>query len=177
DLYAKKLSRKSVSRTLSCLRSFFSFLERENKIELNPFLHIPLPKQDQYIPDFFYEKELNELFRINDVTTSIGQRNQALLETFYATGIRVSECRALKVSKIDFSLGMLMVLGKGRKERLVPFGQYAKEALETYIDNGRKQLLAKSKEPTDYLFLNANGKPLTTRGIHYILNTMIQKTS
>lgn len=91
ELYARKLGRRSVSRTLSCLRSFYTFLEKDQLTDQNPFANIPLPKQDMRIPNFFYEAELSELFEVSDVSTVIGQRNQALVETLYATGIRVSE--------------------------------------------------------------------------------------
>src|SRR5699024_11537695 len=129
ELYKRKLSRKSVSRLLSCLRTFYMFMERENQMESNPFVHIPLPKQDKLIPDFFYAKELEELFSISDQSTVMGQRNQAILEVLYATGIRVSERRTLTLGKIDFSTDVLIGIGKGQKQRYIPFGQSAKHAL------------------------------------------------
>lgn len=177
ELYERKLSRTSVSRTLSCLRSFYAFLEKDNIIKQNPFAHIPLPKQDKLIPDFFFAEELTELFAISDTTTSIGQRNQALIEILYATGIRVSECEQLQTGQIDFQLGVMNVIGKGRKERFIPFGQYAEDALQRYLNNGRKELLSKSTQETNYVFLNARGKPITARGIRYILDKMMQQTS
>lgn len=177
ELYKRKLSRKSVSRTLSCLRTFYKFLERDHFIERNPFIHIPLPKQDKRIPTFLYMEELSELFEANDLTTPLGQRNQALLEVLYATGIRVSECQGLRLNNIDFSLGILNVIGKGRKERYIPFGQYAQEALQTYIKDGRSKLLSKSSTETDYVFLNARGNPITPRGIYYVLEQLIKETS
>ena len=177
ELYNRKLSRKSVSRTLSCLRSFYKFLERNRVIANNPFVHVPLPKQTKNLPTFFYEEELSELFEVSDVTTPLGQRNQAILEVIYATGIRVSECQGLQLSNIDFSIGLLNVIGKGRKERYIPFGQYAQDALRTYIDDGRRKLLKKTALKTDFLFLNARGRPITTRGIYYILDKMIKETS
>src|SRR5699024_9353351 len=85
ELYKKRLSRRSVSRTLSCLRSFYTFLEKNEKISQNPFIHISLPKQTKRIPNFFYTEELSELFEASDVTTALGQRDQAILETIYAT--------------------------------------------------------------------------------------------
>ncbi|MEI3610904.1 tyrosine recombinase XerC [Pseudogracilibacillus sp. SO30301A] len=176
-LYDRKLSRKSVSRTLSCLRSFFSFLEIEQIIEQNPFIHIPLPKQDKHIPSFFYQEELSELFEVSDLATPLGQRDQAVLELIYATGIRVSECEGLTLQNIDFSVGIINVIGKGRKERILPFGQYAQDALQTYIKDGRLKLLSKSSTKTDFVFLNVRGNPITSRGIYYILNQMIKKTS
>ena len=177
QLYDKNLSRRSVSRILSCLRSFYSYLEREGLVKLNPFLHVNLPKQAATIPSFFYEAELTKLFEVSDLTTPIGQRNQALLEVLYGTGIRVSECVGLKLSSLDFSIGTVLVLGKGRKERYVPFGEYAKVALEKYINQGRLELIQKSSESDGYLFLNARGKPLTPRGVRYVLNKIVEDAS
>lgn len=176
-LYDKNLSRRSVSRILSCLRSFYSYLEREGLVKLNPFLHVNLPKQAALIPSFFYEEELAELFKVNDLTTPLGQRNQALLEILYGTGMRVSECVNLKLHSIDFSIGTVKVLGKGRKERYIPFGEYAKNSLENYINNGRVELLNKSSNPNDFLFLNSKGNPLTSRGVRYVLNKIVEKAS
>jgi len=176
-LYERKLSRKTVSRTLSSLRSFYKFLERESIVTSNPFVRIPLPKQNKLIPDFFYKEELVQLFHVNDLSEPLGQRNQALLELLYATGIRVSECEALTVDEIDFDFSTIKVVGKGNKERYIPFGQFAKEALQLYLDEGRNILLQKANEETDRLFLNSRGKPLTDRGIRYVLNQMIRNTS
>lgn len=177
QLYDRNLSRRSVSRILSCLRSFYSFLEREGLVRLNPFLHVNLPKQATLIPSFFYEEELAELFKVNDLTSPLGQRNQAILEVLYGTGIRVSECVNLKIDSIDFSIGTVLVLGKGRKERYVPFGEYAKNALEKYIKEGRNELLEKSNNSQDFVFLNARGNPITPRGIRYVLNKIVENAS
>lgn len=177
ELYARKLSRNSVSRTLSSLRTFYRFLERDYQLAYNPFVNIPLPKQDKRIPTFLYEKEMAELFDVSDLTTPLGQRDQALLEVLYGTGIRVSECQGLRLTNLDFSIGMLNVIGKGRKERYIPFGQYAQTALHTYIKDGRERLLENTTTKTDFVFLNARGNPITTRGIRYVLEQMIKKTS
>lgn len=178
ELYDRKLSRKTVSRILSCLRSFYKFLEKDASISNNPFIHIPLPKQEKHIPDFFYEEELAQIFQVCDSSTPLGQRDQAILELLYATGIRVSECQDLRLHQIDFTLSFINVIGKGRKERYIPFGQYAQAALETYIKDGRRKLLEKSdNETTDYVFLNARGDPLTTRGIYYILQSIVKKAA
>ena len=177
QLYDRNLSRRSVSRILSCLRSFYSFLEREGLVRLNPFLHVNLPKQATLIPSFFYEEELAELFKVNDLTSPLGQRNQAILEVLYGTGIRVSECVNLKIDSIDFSIGTVLVLGKGRKERYVPFGEYAKNALEKYIKEGRNELHEKSNNSQDFVFLNARGNPITPRGIRYVLNKIVENAS
>src|SRR5699024_10046283 len=133
SLYDRQLARSSVSRTISSLRSFYLFLERENFVQNNPFSQIILPRQIKKIPNFFYKEELEELFDICDLHDPLGQRNQALLEVLYGTGIRVSECQSLKIENIDFFIGTILVLGKGKKERYIPFGQHAKNALDTYI--------------------------------------------
>src|SRR5699024_12510557 len=88
QLYDKDLIRRSVARVLSCLRSFYSYLEREGLVKLNPFLHVNLPKQDTLIHDLFYEAELAELFKVRDVDTPLGQRVQALLDVLIVPGIR-----------------------------------------------------------------------------------------
>ncbi|MFZ3576596.1 tyrosine recombinase XerC [Virgibacillus sp. DJP39] len=177
SLYERKLSRRTVSRLISSLRSFYRFLERENKVTNNPFLQITLPKATKPIPGFLYREELEKLFEVNDMNDPLGQRNQALLETFYATGIRVSECEGLSIQDIDYTIGTMLILGKGRKERYVPFGRFAEIALETYMNEGRKTLLKKSNAPTDAVFLNSKGTPLTARGMRLILNKMVEKAS
>lgn len=174
ELYKMNLSRRSVSRHLSSLRSFFTYLEREGLVTLNPFLHVHLPKQAHRLPTFFYSEEIEKLFSLADISTPIGQRNQAMLEVLYGTGIRVSECVGLNIDDIEFSLNTLLVLGKGNKERYVPFGLYAKEALHLYISEGRKSLKPKEKQA---LFLNARGERLTERGVRYILNQMVDEAA
>jgi integrase/recombinase XerC len=176
-LYEQKLARRSVSRKLSSLRTFFRFLEREKFVKANPFLNVSLPKTEKKLPSFLYEEEINKLFDISDLQTPLGQRDQALLEILYATGIRVSECVSLTLESIDFSIGTILVMGKRRKERYVPFGEYASIALQQYIHNGRKVLLEKSSANTNALFLNAQGGPLTTRGVRYILDEMVKRAA
>lgn len=177
DLYHKQLSKRSVSRKISALRTFYKFLERENVVISNPFMSTSLPKPNKTIPGFFYEEEMEQLFGISDLETPVGQRNQAILELFYATGIRVSECQAITLDHIDFTIGTILVTGKGNKERYIPFGKYAAHALREYIEDGRKKLLKKSRLNTNHLFLNARGLPLTTRGIRLILEKLVNDTA
>lgn len=176
-LYDRQLSRRSVSRTVSSMRSFHKFLEREGLLEANPLTQITLPKLDKTLPGFLYKEELEKLFEASDMATPTGQRDQAILEVLYGTGIRVAECQSLRLSDLDFSIGTILVRGKGSKERYVPFGRFAEIALETYIHEGRQQLLKDTNEQTDDLFLNARGGPLTDRGIRYILNKIVEKTA
>ncbi|MGP4059816.1 tyrosine recombinase XerC [Halobacillus sp. H74] len=172
-----RFSRRSVSRKISSLRSFFRFLEREERVKYNPFLNVSLPREDVPIPEFFYEEELDQLFTISDLTTPLGQRNQALIELMYGTGIRVSECVKMEVGDLDFSLDTALVQGKGRKERYVPFGQFAGKALKSYIEEGRNELASKKQEDTKRLFLNAKGGPLTQDGVRLVLKKMVKDAS
>lgn len=172
-LFENHYARKSISRKISSVRTFYKYLLRESILDTNPFAQVSSPKLEKKLPDFFYEEELEELFKSVDTSTPAGQRNKALLEVMYATGIRVSECANIKLTDIDFSSSVILVSGKGKKERYVPFGHYAHEALHTYINNGRKELIKDNVHP--YLFVNQKGTPLTTRGIHYIFNQLIEK--
>ncbi|MFD1067583.1 tyrosine recombinase XerC [Oceanobacillus locisalsi] len=177
ELYQDGLSRRSVSRKISSLRSFYRFLERDNHVTANPFSQLSLPKSEKPVPGFLYEEELEKLFCVSDVQTDLGQRDQALLEVLYGTGIRVSECQQLQIQDIDFSIGTIFVKGKGRKERYVPFGSFAEAALQKYLFHGRKNLLNKSNSITENVFLNARGKPITTRGIRTVLNKIVERAS
>ncbi|MBA4536213.1 tyrosine recombinase XerC [Bacillus aquiflavi] len=175
-LYEKKLAKKSIARKISSLRSFFTFLLREKVVTENPLALISLPKSESRLPRFFYEEELQQLFKVCDVTTPLGQRNQALLEVLYGTGIRVGECVQIHIHDLDMSLGTVLIKGKGHKERYVPFGRFASDSLRLYIEDGRNQLIRKS-EDHHALFVNFRGEPLTARGIRTILDKMIKKTA
>lgn len=177
NLYDTHLSRRSVSRKISALRSFYKFLQREDITQINPFSLISLPKSTETIPDFLYEEELSKLFSISDITKPLGQRDQAIIEVLYATGIRVSEAHGLMLNDIDFEIGSMYVRGKGNKDRYVLFGHFADNALDNYINEGRSKLLSVSNLATESVFLNARGKPLTVRGIRLILNKMVEKAA
>ncbi|MFD3445488.1 tyrosine recombinase XerC [Microbacteriaceae bacterium 4G12] len=176
-LHEEKLARRSVARKISSLRSLYRFLMREGYCKDNPFALASLPKKEGSIPKFLYEEELEQLFAASDLETPLGQRNQALLELLYGTGIRVSECCQLRLEDIDFAVGTILVNGKGNKQRYVPFGSYAQDALLLYIQDGRTKLMKKGKASLTDLFLNAKGTHLTERGVRYILTEMIEKAS
>lgn len=177
ELYKKKFARNTVARKISTLRSFFKFLLRENIVQQNPFASVALPKKEERLPQFIYSSELESLLSVSDLSSPLGQRNQALLEVLYATGTRVSECSGILLTDIDFSLETVLVRGKGKKERYVPLGSYALEAINRFVSDGREKLLAKNGDPMNVLFLNFRGKPLTERGIRTILNDLIKKTA
>lgn len=176
-LFHLKLSRKSVARKISSLRSFYKFLLREKQLTQNPFAQVSIPKAEKRLPDFFYEEELAILFQACDDKEPIGQRNRAILELLYATGIRVSECCNIRLQDIDMDLSTLLVHGKGKKDRYVPFGSFAHEALEKYISCGRNEILTHNNKQHDYLLVNFRGGPLTTRGLRTVLNSIVEKST
>jgi len=175
-LFEKKLARKSVARKISSMRSFYKFLLREKMVQTNPFAQVIMPKLEKRLPEFFYEEELVQLFSSCNKDTPTGQRDFALLELLYATGMRVSECCKLCLKDVDLFIGTVLVHGKGRKDRYIPFGSFAQEAVDFYINNGRKILLGK-KHTHDSLFVNFRGEPLTTNGVRHILDRLINQSS
>lgn len=168
----KKNKSTTVSRKISSLRRFYKYLINNKVIDSNPFSLVSLPKKERHLPRFFYYNELEEMFQVPKLNTALGQRDRLLLEMLYATGVRVSELVNIKVSDINGE--EIRVLGKGNKERIVEFGDYAESILELYLKEGYKHLNIKKSE---YLFLNNRGGKLTTRGVRYILDNIINKTT
>lgn len=176
-LYDRKYSRNSISRKISSLRSFYNFLLKQNVIVENPFELIHLKKGSTKLPRFFYEKEMAALFEAVEGDEALQVRNRTLLEVLYGSGLRVSECVNLKIGDIDFDHQVFLVHGKGNKDRYVPFGSYAMEEMQNYLISARQHLIASLTETHDFLFVNARGKPLTVRGIQYILKEIVKKSS
>lgn len=177
NLYKQEYSRRSIARIISSLRSFYHFLLREEVIDNNPFTLASVPKAGKSLPSFFYEKELDILFQSVDRTTPLGKRNLAILELLYATGIRVSECVQLNMTDFDNEIGTLLVKGKGKKERYVPVGSYAMDALDVYIQEGRGKLLKDEKKDEEALFLNYRGGRLSDRSIRRILTKLAEEAA
>lgn len=174
-LYDEKKARTSISRKISSIRSFFRFLNREFELDDAPFRSLYHPKKEERLPSFFYEEELARLFEANAGEDIKALRNMALLELLYATGMRVSECTSLELSHIDFHYSILRVMGKGRKERIIPFGEFAHQALTKYIDEARPRLMKKTDH--QFVFVNMRGGELTPRGVRHILSEMIEAAS
>lgn len=173
----QKYSRVSISRKISSLRAFWQFLLQNKLVEDNPFSYLNVKKKGLSLPKFFYNKEMELLFDACQGNDTLAVRNRALLEVLYGTGIRVSECRNLKIEDIDFDLGVMLIKGKGNKERFVPFGHCASLALEEYLEDSREKLMNKYHEKHPYVFVNRLGAQITAEGIAYILNQLIKKTS
>lgn len=170
---------RTIERRISSLRSFYRFLIREHYVADNPFADVRLTNRHHQLPKFFYPKEVAALFQGAAGNTPLDQRNVALLAVLYATGMRVSELTDLTLGQLDFSLGVVLIHGKGQKDRYVPFDQETKQHLQTYLTKARPELLAKRKAAatTDKVFLNDRGAPVTSRGVEYILDQVIQRTS
>ena len=169
-----KENNSTIDRKLSALRGFYRFLANEKVVENNVFSLVSGLKKEKKLPRYFEYNELEKLFEIPDINTSLGQRDRLILEMLYATGLRVGELVSVKVEDIDFSRRLILVLGKGNKEREVIYGDYCEEILDLYLKDGYLEL---NKKNSKYLFLNNNGDKLTERGIRYILDNIIQKTS
>ncbi len=173
-LKEKKDVNSSIDRKLSSLRSFYRFLANEKIVTSNVFTLVNGPKKQKKLPRYFEYNELEELFNIPNTTTPLGQRDLLLLEMLYATGMRVGEIVNIKVDDIDLSNKTILILGKGNKERYVNFGDYCEEALKLYLGDGYNVLNLKKEK---YLFLNNNGGKLTERGVRFILDKIIKKSS
>ncbi|NKN30796.1 tyrosine recombinase XerC [Weissella cibaria] len=175
-LYEKGDVSRTIARKVSSLRAFYRFLERNAVVTTNPFAGVQLKKAGQHLPRYFYEKELNKLFDVVMADTSLlGLRNRLLLEILYGTGARVSEAAGLTLGMLDQTARVITITGKGNKTRIVPYGQYAADALASYLRDARPQLLAKSQVMHDKLFVNQRGQALTASGIEYILKQLAKK--
>ncbi|MCT7703645.1 MAG: tyrosine recombinase XerC [Lactobacillus iners] len=170
-LAQKKDKRSTQSRKISTLRSFYRFLNKRNIIPVNPVELISLRGEHKKLPEFLYSDEMVKVLKSISTTTPLGLRNMALLELFYATGMRVSEIANLKLEQIDFELNLILVHGKGNKDRYVAFGEEAKTALNNYLVEARKKLLL-HKTDYGYVFLNSNGNRITSRGLEYIIKNI-----
>lgn len=173
------ISKKTCCRRLACLRHYYNYLVQRKNIHENPFLFVSGPKKEIRYPDALYLEQIETLFEKNkERTDEFAKRDQAIIELLYASGVRVSELVNLKLQDVNLTNRTIRVLGKGRKERLAPFSVSAKKTLIDYLKNSRLDLLNKNKDEfnIDFIFLNSNGKQLTTRGVEYILKDIEEKT-
>ncbi|WLS85562.1 site-specific tyrosine recombinase XerD [Lactobacillus apis] len=164
----------SISRMISSLRKFYQWLVRQNIQKINPMLEIDSPKKEHRLPVALGVDEVTKLLDQPDVTKKLGIRDRALLETLYATGIRVSELINLKFSDLHEELKLLKVLGKGSKERLIPISDVAISWIKSYQEKVRDPLLLKSGKYTDTIFLNNRGGALTRQAVWQIIKRYCQ---
>lgn len=176
---ANNISKRTLCRRLSALRHFYSFLLDNKFVRDNPFLFVHSPKQEIRYPRALYLEQINNLFSLNQQRTDeLMLRDQCILELLYASGVRVSELINIKLGDIDLRGRSIRIFGKGRKERIVPFNKSAQTAIKNYVANSRDLLMSKYAMSVKFenLFFNAKGRPLTSRGVEYILKEIEKKT-
>ena len=167
------LGSKSCARHLITLRGFHKFLAQEKILEFDPAKLVDLPKSGLKLPDVLSVSEVNLLLNIPDSNTVLGKRNSAMLELLYAAGLRVSELVNLRFLDVNIEACFVRVMGKGSKERIVPFGLYAKNKIDDYINNSRPLLL--KNRISKYLFVARAGKPMTRQGFWKLLQQYVKQ--
>ncbi|NVK22110.1 MAG: site-specific tyrosine recombinase XerD [Kangiellaceae bacterium] len=157
--YQKKYNSRSTARFLSSSRKFYQYLLQNNRIKTNPTEQIESPKIQPPVPKSLSEAEVDQLLAQPDTETALGLRDKAMLELLYSSGLRISELISVEINQIGFQQGVMRVIGKGNKERLVPIGEEALQSLTDYIRHGRPEL-AKDKV-VDWLFLSTRAQKMT----------------
>ena len=176
----QKKATSSISRLITSLRKFYQWLVRQNIQKINPMLEIDSPKKRRTLPVALTVNEVNNLLEQPDTKKNLGLRDRALLETLYATGIRVSELINLKFTDLHEELKLVKIFGKGSKERLIPISEVALTWIDSYKEKVRDPLILKIGKNTDFIFLNSRGSSLTRQAVwqiikHYCKMAGIQK--
>jgi integrase/recombinase XerD len=167
SLYRSGLGGRSIARHTTTLRNFYRFLLREHVIDTDPTELLPLPKQWSTLPKYLNLEEINRIIAAADVARPNGARDRAMMELLYATGLRVSELCGVGSSDVQMEHGIVRVTGKGNKQRLVPVGRAALEAITAYLGGARSRLL--KGRASKYLFVTARGGPLTRQAFWKLL--------
>lgn len=173
---AQGLKSRSTARALSCLRSFYRYLLRENLVVEDPTLRVDNPKLGRPLPDTLSEGDVERLLKAPDIKSPIGLRDRTMLEVLYASGLRVSELVNLKLGEINLRQGVLRIMGKGSKERLVPMGETAMTWLARYIREGRDDLLRGNLD-SDVVFPSNRGTAMTRQAFWYRIKEHASKAA
>lgn len=175
-LHTAQKKKASIARKLAALRTFFQFLVREGLLELNPAKLVSTPRLEKKLPQHLSIEEAIRFIETPDLATDLGKRDRAMLELMYATGVRVAELTTLNLADIDFRNKLIRVTGKRRKQRIVPFGDPAGNALKDYLKVRDKFLLAApvSSRDEEALFLNYQGTRITTRSVGRMVEKYIR---
>lgn len=192
-LHRRRVSRASAARKLSAVRTFVKFLRRQGSLEQDPAALIKAPKRDQLIPVHLTEQDMVKLLEAPDVSEPLGRRDRAILELFYASGLRLSELVGLGIEDVNLSGRMVRVMGKGRKERLVPINQSAAAAVTAWLRDREEVLSAQPQAPgratsqarrgaripsrEQPLFLNYRGGRLSSRSVHRLVRRYVAQCS
>lgn len=166
-------SPRSVSRYLSAYRQFYRWLLREGRISNDPVALIESPKTGRGLPKALTEKQVETLLAAPDMATALGQRDKAMLELMYATGLRVSELVGLELPNLNINQGVIRVIGKGQKERLVPIGEEALDSLQAYLEKGRPGLLKGAQ--ADSVFVTSRKAGMTRQAFWYMVRKYAAK--
>lgn len=167
-------SARTIARHIASIRSFHHFLILDKIVDHDPTVHIETPHPELKLPKVLNTDEVDTLLNTPDLTTTLGLRDKAMLELMYATGMRVSELVDLNINDVHLSLGFVRCLGKGNKERIIPIGKMATEALKEYLEKARPKLI-NQKNKTDSLFMNHHGQRLSRQGFWKILKQIAVK--
>jgi integrase/recombinase XerD len=159
SLYQAGLASRTIARHVTTLRNFYAFLLREERVDADPTLALPLPRQWKSLPKYLTLDEVNRLIEAPDESKATGLRDRGMLELLYASGMRVSELCQLQISDLNHELGVVRVVGKGGKQRMTPVGQSALTAVCAYLERGRPMLLR--GRGSRYLFITARGDKMT----------------
>jgi integrase/recombinase XerD len=168
QLVAKQKAKpSSTGRNISSLKRLFRYLLRQGKIDADPTSQIDAPKLPRNLPMSLTEEDVERLLNAPDVQSPLGVRDRTMFEVLYATGLRVSELVTLRVTQVSMGMGVVRVMGKGSKERLVPLGEEALDWLRRYLDHGRSVLLG--RQVSDVLFVTARGGGMTRQMFWYLI--------
>ena len=173
------VSKRSCKRRLCALRHFYQYLHMRKIVKDNPFIYVTSPRTDKRFPQTLYQEQIDRIFKANSERTDfLAPRDQAILYMLYYTGVRAAELVSLQLLNVDIRRRVIRVMGKGSKERIVPFTEECKKVLEIYLEKVRPVLANRLlvKEEKQMLFLNNQGHSLTTRGLEYILDSIEKKT-
>ena len=191
DLHKRGNSRSSAARKLAAIRTFGRYLRREGAIEGDPAALVGTPKREQRLPAHLAEAEMSRLLEMPDAATPLGRRDRAIMELFYASGLRLSELVGLGLEDVNLSSRVVRVLGKGSKERIVPFNRTTEAALRDWMRDreaiavavrdsrfaARKVAIVKSRRSTEPLFLNYRGGRLSTRSVDRLVRKYVAACS
>ncbi len=174
-LHQEGEGRATIARKLACVRSFFRWLVREGRLAENPARPLRAPKQERKLPRLLSEREVEQLLESIEISTLKGKRDRAILELLYASGMRVGEMVALDLDGMDLAERVIIVRGKGRKERQVLFGSRAAEAIREWLAGRRAASGSAAGRGSDALFVTARGVRLTDRGVRRIMEARLRE--